>query len=104
MEKFENVTVPKEINVYFEGKVVSTTLLFEDGTKKTLGVMQKGTYNFSTNLAEVMEILSGEVKVKLANEDSFTTYKTNQIFNVEANSSFDIEVLEVSSYCCSYIG
>jgi uncharacterized protein YaiE (UPF0345 family) len=100
---FENVTVPKQTNIYFDGKVVSNTVLFEDGSKKTLGVMQIGTYNFGTDLAEIMEIMSGNVNVKPKNEDNFTNYQSNTTFDVKANSSFDIEVLEVTSYCCSYI-
>jgi len=100
---FENVTVPKQTNIYYDGKVVSNSILFDDGTKKTLGVMQVGTYNFGTELAEIMEILSGNVKVKLKNENEFKSYKGGETFNVDANSDFDIEVLEVASYCCSYI-
>ena len=47
MSEFDNVTVVKEANVYFDGKVVSRTVLFADGSKKTLGIMQPGVYEFS---------------------------------------------------------
>lgn len=36
MDKFENVTVVKAANVYFDGKVTSRTVLFENGEKKTM--------------------------------------------------------------------
>jgi len=38
MSEFANVTVVREANIYFNGGVVSHTVLFADGTKKTLGV------------------------------------------------------------------
>ena len=48
MSEFKNVTVVKKANVYFDGKVTSRTVLFPDGTKKTLGVMLPGDYEFGT--------------------------------------------------------
>ena len=44
MSDFNNVRIIKKPNIYFEGKVFSYSLLFEDGSKKTLGVMQIGEY------------------------------------------------------------
>ncbi|NTV45296.1 MAG: pyrimidine/purine nucleoside phosphorylase, partial [Chlorobiales bacterium] len=32
MDRFENVSVVKKANVYFDGKVTSRTVLFGDGT------------------------------------------------------------------------
>jgi uncharacterized protein YaiE (UPF0345 family) len=48
MSKFENVTVIKEANVYFDGRVTSRVLEFADGSKKTLGIMLPGEYEFGT--------------------------------------------------------
>ena len=59
MQEFKNVTVIKKANVYFDGKVTSRTVLFSDGTKKTLGIMMPGEYEFGTADKEIMEILSG---------------------------------------------
>ncbi len=42
MSKFKNVTVQKKANIYFDGKVISTSISFPDGSKKTLGVMHEG--------------------------------------------------------------
>ena len=36
-------------NVYFDGKCVSHTVLFADGTRKTLGVILPGALNFGTD-------------------------------------------------------
>ncbi|HLO27414.1 MAG TPA: pyrimidine/purine nucleoside phosphorylase, partial [Geobacteraceae bacterium] len=63
MSEFSNVTIVREANVYFNGAVTSRTVLFADGSKKTLGIMQPGEYEFSTGKAELMEILSGDLEV-----------------------------------------
>ncbi len=65
MSEFTNVTVIKKANVYFDGKVVSRTVVFADGSKKTLGIMQPGEYEFTTGDKELMEIISGELDVAL---------------------------------------
>ena len=53
--EFSNVKVVKKANVYFDGKVTSRTVIFEDGSKKTLGFMQAGEYEFNTGVEELME-------------------------------------------------
>ena len=59
---FENVSVVKKANVYFDGQVSSRTVCFADGRKKTLGFMLPGEYTFTTAAAEVMEIMAGELE------------------------------------------
>jgi len=102
MSKFENVTVVKEANIYYEGKVTSRTVEFQDGSIKSLGIMLPGEYTFGTNEAEIMEIMSGELDVKLPNEE-WKTLSTPETFEVPANSSFDLKIKSVTDYCCSYI-
>lgn len=102
MSKFENVTVVKEANIYHDGKVTSRTVEFADGTRKTLGIMLPGEYTFGTAEAEIMEMMSGELDIKLPGED-WKTLSTPETFNVPANSSFDLKIKTVSDYCCSYI-
>ena len=65
MSEFTNVTVIEKANVYFEGRVVSRTVVFTDGSKKTLGIMQPGEYEFNTGDKVLMEIISGELDVAL---------------------------------------
>lgn len=103
MSEFKNVTAVKKANVYFEGKVTSRTIIFEDGERKTLGIMLPGDYEFGTGDKEVMEILGGSMDVKLSGSDEFVTYKEGESFEVPANSKFNLEVKEVADYCCSYI-
>lgn len=62
MEKFENATIVKKANIYFDGKVSSRTVLFADGSRKTLGIMLPGDYEFDTAAKEVMEILEVSLK------------------------------------------
>jgi len=102
MSEFKNVTVKKEANIYYDGKVTSRSVEFEDGSIKSLGIMLPGEYTFGTNEAEIMEILSGELEIKLPNED-WKTLNTPETFNVPANSSFDLKIKTVTDYCCSYI-
>lgn len=101
--EFKNVKVIKKANVYFSGNVTSRTIVFEDGTKKTLGFMQKGEYTFNTGKAEVMELLGGKMLVKIKGESEFTLYQEGESFNVPASSNFDLIVEEYADYCCSYI-
>jgi len=103
MDKFENVTVVKKANVYYDGKVTSRTVLFADGTKKTLGIMMPDSYEFGTAEAEIMEILAGELDVLLPNSNEWQTIVAPASFEVPANSSFKLEVKTLTDYCCSYI-
>jgi uncharacterized protein YaiE (UPF0345 family) len=103
MSEFKNVTAIKKANVYFDGKVTSRTIVFEDGERKTLGIMLPGEYEFGTNAKEIMEVLGGSLDVKLPGADSFVTYKEGEAFEVPANSKFQLIVKEVADYCCSYI-
>lgn len=100
--EFENVSVVKKANVYYDGKVVSRTVKFSDGTTKTLGFMQVGSYTFNTGAAEIMEFLSGEVEVLLPNLKEPLKINGVGIFHVPANSSFTCNVIKIADYCCSY--
>ncbi|HXC93001.1 MAG TPA: pyrimidine/purine nucleoside phosphorylase [Geobacteraceae bacterium] len=103
MSEFKNVTVVKKANIYFDGGVASHTVLFPDGSKKTLGVMQPGEYEFSTGKAEIMEILSGELDLLLPGSSVWKPVKGGESFDVPANSSFSMRVTTVSDYCCSFV-
>jgi purine/pyrimidine-nucleoside phosphorylase len=99
---FENATIVKKANVYFDGKVTSRTVLFADGTRKTLGIMMPGEYEFGTGAREVMEVLGGEMKVLLPGATEWQTFAAGQSFEVPADASFKLEIDGVADYCCSY--
>lgn len=103
MSEFTNVTVVKKANIYFDGQVASHTVLFPDGSKKTLGVMQTGEYEFSTGAAEIMEILSGDLEWQIKGETGWNRAGGGQAFSVPANTSFQMRVRMVTDYCCSFI-
>jgi hypothetical protein len=101
-DKFENVTILKKASVYFEGKVTSRSVLFADGTRKTLGFMLPGEYEFRTGAREVMELLDGGMDVLLPGHPDWQSFKTGDTFNVPANSSFKLKLKLPADYCCSY--
>ena len=101
-DKFENVTVVKKANIYFDGKVTSRNVLFADGTRKTLGFMLPGEYTFSTGAREVMELLNGGMDVLLPGRADWQTFAAGQSFEVPANSSFQLKLKVPVDYCCSY--
>ena len=101
---FKNVTVHAKANVYFDGKVVSHSIVLEDGSKKTLGIIYPGSYHFNTEQAEKMEIIAGQCKVILDNSEESNSYREGQAFEVNANSGFTIEVSKgTCEYVCSFI-
>ena len=65
-DRYQNATVLKQANVYFDGKCVSHTVLLADGTRKSLGVIFPSTLTFNTGAPERMEILAGRCRVRLA--------------------------------------
>jgi purine/pyrimidine-nucleoside phosphorylase len=103
MPEFKNVTVVKKANIYFDGKVTSWTLVFPDGSKKTLGVMLPGVYEFNTADKEIMEILSGELDALLPGQKNWLPVKGGESFAVTANSKFTVKVKRLSDYCCSFV-
>lgn len=101
VSQFDQVTLIKKANVYHDGKVTSRTVIFADGSKKTLGIMLPGDYSFGTAERELMEIMAGRMDIKLPGED-WQSISAGMHFEVPANSRFELKVYELSDYCCSY--
>lgn len=102
MAQFDNVSVKKKANIYFDGKCVSHTVMFPNGTRSTIGVIFPGLLTFNTEAPELMEINLGVCKVRLKGEDAWKTYSAGDKFTVPGNSSFDIDVLETLDYVCHF--
>jgi uncharacterized protein YaiE (UPF0345 family) len=100
--QFENVTAIKRANIYFDGKCVSHTVLAADGSRKTLGVIFPSLLTFNTSAAEVVELNAGVCKIRLQGETEWATYEAGQRFSVPANSSFEIETIELMDYVCHF--
>lgn len=103
--EFKGVTVIARANVYFEGKVVSHTIILADGTRKSVGVIFPGKFHFGTDKAERMEIIAGECEVKVADKSGMQRYAAGQQFEVAAKSGFDIAVASgFCEYICTFLG
>ncbi len=102
MSEFTNVSVSKEANVYFDGQVTSRSVTFADGTRKTLGVMLPGDYEFGTEVRELMEITSGELDVLLPGATEWQAFKGGMSFEVPAAAKFGVRVKQITNYVCSY--
>jgi purine/pyrimidine-nucleoside phosphorylase len=103
MSEFKNITIVKKANVYFEGKVTSRTVIFPDGSKKTLGIMLPGEYEFNTAEKELMEIFAGDLEVLLPGANGWKTIKGGEAFEVPAQSKFSLKIKTLTDYCCSFI-
>ena len=102
MSQFDNVSVVKKANVHFDGKCVSHTVLFPDGSRKTVGVIFPAALTFNTAAPEIMEINAGSCRVRLAGETEWKTYGAGESFQVPGDSRFDIEVTEMLDYVCHF--
>ncbi|MGA3007101.1 MAG: pyrimidine/purine nucleoside phosphorylase [Opitutaceae bacterium] len=103
-EKFSGVAVATKANVYFDGKVVSHSVLFPDGTKKTLGLIFPGSYHFGTGTPERMEIVAGACRVTPDGQTAARDYAAGQSFDVPGKSGFTIAVASgICEYICSYL-
>jgi uncharacterized protein YaiE (UPF0345 family) len=98
------VEVDTKANVYFDGKVVSHTVRFADGTRKTLGLIFPGSFHFGTAAAEIMQIVAGTCRVRIGAEPMFTKFGPGSRFEVPADSGFDIAVDDgLVEYVCSFV-
>ena len=102
-DQFDNVTVKKQANIYFDGKCVSHTVLFADGSKKTIGVIFPSSLTFNTGAAEIMELNAGTCRIRLDGQTDWQTYTGGQRFDVPANSRFDIETIDTLDYVCHFL-
>jgi len=103
--QFAGVTVHTKANIYFDGNVVSYTVLQPDKTKKTIGLVRPGSYHFKTGVAERMEIVAGECTVTLDGATAAQSYAAGTYFDVPANSGFTIAVSAgFCEYICSFLG
>jgi len=102
-QQFEKVTVTCKANLYFDGKVVSHSIAFADGSKKTLGLIYPGSFKFNTDAPERMEIVAGACRVRIAGQGDWIGFNSGTWFDVPGNSFFEISVdAGVAEYVCSF--
>ena len=102
MSQFDNVSVVKKANVYFDGKCVSHSVVLANGTKKTVGVILPASLTFNTGAPEIMEGVGGSCRVRLKGESEWKAYGAGDSFNVPGNSSFEIACDEPYHYVCHF--
>lgn len=103
-QQFTGVIAIAKANVYFDGKVVSHTILFPDGGKKTLGLICTGSVHFKTKAAERTDLVAGNCRAKLDGQGARQDYGVGQALEVPSNSGFDIEVEQgICEYVCSFL-
>lgn len=102
--EFTNATVHAKANVYFEGRVISHTVITQSGEHKTVGIILPGSYHFGTGKAERMEIIEGASEVQLDGSGETKRYAAGTAFEVRANSGFTITVGgDACHYVCSFL-
>lgn len=101
--RFDNVSVVKQANVYFDGKCISHTVLLADGSRKTIGVIFPSLLTFDTGAAEIMELNAGKCRIRLQGQPDWVTYEGGQRFDVPANSRFEIETITLLDYVCHFV-
>lgn len=102
MAQFDNVSVVKQANVYFDGKCVSHTVMLADGSRKSVGVILPASLVFNTGAPEVMEGVGGACRVRLKGETDWKRYGAGESFKVPGNSSFEIACDEPYHYVCHF--
>ena len=102
METFDNVSIVKKANVYFDGKCVSHAITLADGTKKSVGVILPASLTFKTGALEIMECVAGSCEYKLAGSNEWKQSAAGGKFSVPGNSSFEIRVTEAYHYICHF--
>lgn len=103
MQEFNQVSVTRLANIYFDGKVSSRSVTFEDGSKQTLGVVLPGEYEFSTVVGEIMQVTAGALSVLLPGSDEWTNVDAGSEFQLDAGVSFRIRTDSIAQYCCKYL-
>ena len=101
-QQINGVSVNPQANVYFDGKCVSHSITFADGTKKSVGVILPATLTFNTGAPEIMECVAGSCEYKLAGSDAWVMSSAGQKFSVPGNSKFEIRVTEPYHYICHF--
>ena len=104
MNTIDNVSVTTKASIYFDGKCVSHALQCADGSRKSVGVIFPSTLTFNTGAPEIMEIVSGSCRVRLAGADAtdWQRYEGGQRFEVGASTAFDIETIDTLHYICHF--
>jgi len=90
-----------KVSEYFDGKVKSIAFKPEDGPA-TVGVMAPGDYEFGTSTVEIMQVINGQLVVKLPGKATWETFTPGQSFTVAKGLKFQLRVPVDTAYLCRY--
>jgi uncharacterized protein YaiE (UPF0345 family) len=99
--QFEQVTVNKKANVFFDGKCVSHTVILANGERKSVGVILPSTLRFDLTTKEVMEVVDGTAHVSI-NGAAEQAFAAGQSWTVEAGAYFVIRAEQPVHYVCHF--
>ncbi len=85
---------------YFDGKVQSLGMNSPEGYA-TVGVIEPGTYAFSTAKQETMVVTEGSLSYRLPGQD-WKTAKKGEKFVVAPGIAFDCKADKDAAYMCYY--
>lgn len=103
MDFLENVKVSIRANIFENGRCQSRTVLFPDGTKKTLGVYLPGEFEFDSDGPERVLMTSGEVEVLFPGDKTWNLVREGETYDVPAGISFRVRSRDVSEYICEFL-
>ena len=95
-------SVSTRANVFFDGKCVSHTIHFADGSRKSVGVILPSTLTFNIGAPEIMECTGGACEYRVHGQDAWNACTPGQSFSIPANGGFDIRVAEAFHYICHF--
>ena len=102
--QFNEVSIVTKANVYFDGGVISHTILMPDGEKKTLGLIRPGSFHFNTDAPELMEIVDVTCRVTIDGAAEVRVHAVGSQFQVPGKSGFSVEVESgLCQYICSFL-
>ena len=102
MAQFKGVSIAKAANILYGGNITSRSITFEDGSKKTLGIMLPGEYELNTVNKEIIDIQRGKIDLLLPATD-WQEFEGPASFEIPANTKFKLRVHTLVDYCCSFI-
>ena len=88
-------------NEYFDGNVKSISFDAPEGPA-TVGVMKPGTYEFTTESFEYMNIISGRLEVKFPDEDEWIPIEELETFEAQPDETFTVRLETDVAYFCFY--
>lgn len=90
-----------KINEYFNGKVKSLSVNNSEGSS-TVGVIDKGQYEFGTSTVEIMHIITGELEALLPGQKEWKLFPKGSSFRIEKGLKFSVKAEQPAAYLCEY--